>query len=439
MGRYKDNNEDNGGMRMLSYIKSYINKSEFSKNSLVLVGGTAISQLLPILISPILTRLYTPSDFGVLALFTSITMVIAIIGNGSYELAILLPEKDSYAINIWAITVVISAILTILLTLIILIFHDIVVVYFKNPQISFWLYFVPIVVFGIASFNSFNYLFTRKKQFKLISSVRIIRMGVMSVLQLMLYFLNNGVAALISGYGIAQLSGSYRFGKEVIKDKDMLKKINPPSMIALAKRYKRFPQVTMVSSLINRVATEIPNVLITTIFNLSTLGFYALGIRLLSAPSALIGMSISQVFMQETAKEKQSTGQSIVIFDKVLKKLLLFGAIIFGIIFLTAEELFGFIFGSEWSVAGYYTKILSPYLYISFVTSTLSAILFVFEKHRIIFLIQIFLLLIIIGMFSIAYVLKIKFATFIILFSIILSLFYLGYLIILRLVAKNIL
>jgi len=143
--------------------------------------------------------------------------------------------------------------------------------------------------------------------------------------------------------------------------------------------------------------------------------------------------------MQETAKEKQSTGQSIVIFDKVLKKLLLFGAIIFGIIFFTAEELFGFIFGSEWSVAGYYTKILSPYLYISFVTSTLSAILFVFEKHRIIFLIQIFLLLIIIGMFSIAYVLKIKFAAFIILFSIMLSLFYLGYLIILRLVAKNIL
>jgi len=43
-------------------------KSEFAKNVLTLMTGTTIAQAIPIAISPILTRIYTPEDFGVFAL-----------------------------------------------------------------------------------------------------------------------------------------------------------------------------------------------------------------------------------------------------------------------------------------------------------------------------------------------------------------------------------
>ena len=42
-------------------------KSEFSRNVLTLMTGTTIAQAIPIAISPILTRIYTPEDFGVFA------------------------------------------------------------------------------------------------------------------------------------------------------------------------------------------------------------------------------------------------------------------------------------------------------------------------------------------------------------------------------------
>ena len=74
-------------------------KSEFNKNVLLLASGTAFAQALPIVISPILTRIYTPSDFGTLSLFIAIVSIFASIANGRYELAIMLPKKDENAVE----------------------------------------------------------------------------------------------------------------------------------------------------------------------------------------------------------------------------------------------------------------------------------------------------------------------------------------------------
>ena len=88
---------------MLTKLKP---KSEFTRNVLTLMTGTTIAQAIPIAISPILTRLYTPKDFGVLALFVAITSIFGSIANGRYELAIMLPKKDEDAINIFASTTI---------------------------------------------------------------------------------------------------------------------------------------------------------------------------------------------------------------------------------------------------------------------------------------------------------------------------------------------
>jgi len=77
-------------------------KSEFSRNVLTLMTGTTIAQAIPIAISPILTRIYTPEDFGVFALYMSVASLLAVVDTGSYEHAIILPKKDEGAVNIVA-------------------------------------------------------------------------------------------------------------------------------------------------------------------------------------------------------------------------------------------------------------------------------------------------------------------------------------------------
>ena len=83
-------------------------KSEFSRNVLTLMTGTTIAQAIPIAISPILTRIYTPEDFGILALFVAISTIFGSIANGRYELAIMLPKKDEDAINIFALGFIVN-------------------------------------------------------------------------------------------------------------------------------------------------------------------------------------------------------------------------------------------------------------------------------------------------------------------------------------------
>ena len=77
-----------------------IRKSEFSKNSIALLGGTVFSQLIPIGLSPVLTRLFSPTEFGVLALFVSISKIISVFITGRYEPAIVLPKEDRDGVNL---------------------------------------------------------------------------------------------------------------------------------------------------------------------------------------------------------------------------------------------------------------------------------------------------------------------------------------------------
>ncbi|MDC1200166.1 oligosaccharide flippase family protein, partial [bacterium] len=103
-------------------LKSFFS-SEFSKNVLTLMTGTTISQAIPLAATPILTRIYTPEDFGVLALFSSITAILGLLATGKYEMAILLPKDDKDALNIVYLSVILSAIFSIILFTIVFLFN----------------------------------------------------------------------------------------------------------------------------------------------------------------------------------------------------------------------------------------------------------------------------------------------------------------------------
>ena len=111
-------------------------KSEFSRNVLTLMTGTTIAQAIPIAISTILTRIYTPEDFGIFALYMSIASMIAVVATGRYELAIMLPKKDEDAVSIVALSIIISFFVSFIALLIVSIFNTEIASLLGNPEIS---------------------------------------------------------------------------------------------------------------------------------------------------------------------------------------------------------------------------------------------------------------------------------------------------------------
>ncbi len=370
-------------------LKSLLPKSDFAKNVLTLVTGTTIAQAIPLAISPILSRLYTKSDFGVLAIFVAIISILSSIANGRYELAIMQPKKDEDAINIFALGFIILSSVSVLLTLIIFVFHAPIVTLLKDERIGFWLYFVPITVFFIGLFNLLNYFNNRKKYYKDLAKANVLRAIVLASVQLGVGFIKKGATGLISGQIVSQLSANMRLIKNITKDKTLIKSIKKPKIISLAKAYNRFPKYDLWSTLFNVSAAQIPVLLIADQFSVAIVGLYAFAFKIVSTPASLIGSSINQVFYQSSADIKdQPTAFKNMVYN-TYKKLLLLAVIPFSILAFYSDYIFGFVFGKQWIEAGVYTQILSPWLLLAFIASPLSTVLLSLNRQDILLRINI--------------------------------------------------
>ncbi|MHC3995081.1 lipopolysaccharide biosynthesis protein [Thiomicrolovo sp. ZZH C-3] len=402
---------------MLSRFKP---KSEFGRNVITLMTGTTIAQAIPVAVSPILTRLYTPKDFGVFALFISVAAVFGSIASARYELAIMLPKKDEDAINIAALCLVIISLLSLVLLLITAVFNAKITELLGSEEISMWLYLAPLSVFLIGLFNTLKYYNNRLKNYKDIAKASIHKSLMLGTVQIVVGSLKPGVTGLIIGSLISGFFANTRLLKNTIANQK-LSIIKPLKIIALAKRYKDFPKYSLWATLANTLSNHLVNILISIFYNVTTLGYYSLVQRALGMPASLVGSAIGQVFFEQATKEKQHTGNATETFSSAVKKLLLIGLPTFSGLFIVIEDLFAIVFGEEWRIAGEYAKILIPLFLMQFVASSISTINIVFEKQNIGLLINITLLASSTSLLFIAKMFALEIVEFLYLFSTILS------------------
>jgi len=400
-------------------------KSEFTRNVLTLMTGTTIAQAIPIAISPILTRLYTPEDFGAFALFVSIVSILGIIASGSYEYAIMLPKKDEDAINIVALGIIITSIFSLIIFLVILFFHSQIVNLLNNKEISPWLYFIPLVVFLTGIYNVLNYWNNRKKYYKDLAKATVIKSIAGSITQLCLGFIKAGATGLISGQIISQMFANGKLLKNLLKNKNLLNKINKNNIIKLSKKYKHFFIFMTFSNLLNSSSYNILNILISSIFSINNLGGYFLAQKILGVPLQLISSSISQVFLKQSIEEKNKFNNSLNSFKLILKKMLFLLPFI-AILYFYIGDLFIIVFGESWKEAAIYVKYMLIFFYIKSISSVLSNLLITFEKQKVELFINIIIILI---SFLSILILKKDFITFVKYYTFFLSIAYLLFII----------
>ena len=139
-------------------------KSEFSRNVLTLMTGTTIAQAIPIAISPILTRIYSPEDFGMLALFLALFSILSTIATGRYELAIMSPESDDEAKDIVFLSILVAIFVFFISTILIWFFDVEIAILLGNSEIKNWLYFIPFTVLSFGVYQSIDYWLNRQKK-----------------------------------------------------------------------------------------------------------------------------------------------------------------------------------------------------------------------------------------------------------------------------------
>jgi len=353
---------------MLNKLKP---KSEFSRNVLTLMTGTTIAQAIPIAISPILTRIYTPEDFGIFALYMSVASIISVVATGRYELAIMLPKKDEDAVNIVALSILISFFVSFIAFLIVFFFNAQITNLLGNPEISSWLYFIPLTVFLTGIYQSFNYWSNRKKEYKRLATSRVIQSGTTASSNLAFGFSGFGSGGLIwstiLGHGIA----SFVLGKMIFKEdrNRFFVDIKMLKIFALGKRYKDYPKKSSIGALFNTISYQAEYILFSIFFLFKDVGIYYFVNKIINIPKQFLSASIWQSFLSHSQETKEYVLMSLRSKqEKVIKYSIL---PMLSSIFIF-PQLFIIVFGENWSEATEYFIPLILAMHINFVVASFS-------------------------------------------------------------------
>jgi O-antigen/teichoic acid export membrane protein len=356
---------------MLNKLKP---KSEFSRNVLTLMTGTTIAQAIPIAISPILTRIYTPEDFGIFALFVAIVGFIVIISSLTYEQALIIPKYDKYAINILVLSLILILLTSFFSFVVILLFKEEILLLFNIESLGNWLYFVPITVFFISLFNLLTNYNNRIKEYKDIAKSIVIKSLVLASAQVFIGLFKNGFAGLIAGQILAQIFANLKLLRNVLKDNSLLATISFKNMLSLAKKYINFPKYHMPHALFGTISSNLPIYVFTSSFGSAIVGKYSFALMIVFTPLTIIINSNAKVYNQKLA-ELYNKKENVYIFTiNLIKSLLKKTTLPFIVFIVLSPQIFEVIFGSQWVDSGKYIQILSIYIYLNLIVSIIAYI-----------------------------------------------------------------
>jgi O-antigen/teichoic acid export membrane protein len=345
--------------------------------------GTSIAQAIPIAISPILTRIYSPDDFGIFALYMSIVSIIAIFATGKYELAIMMPKRDYDAIHIVVLSIFITIMVSMLSLLIVIIFNENITDLLGNKSISNWLYLLPVSISLTGIYQSINYWSNRKKEYKRLAISRVVQSGTSNIANLGFGMGGFTTSGLIIGGALGQIMATGILGRLVyINTLEKLKNIRTDIMLKMARKYITFPKYVMASEFVTVLLFQLPILFLSMFFNIAMVGFYNLVQRILGMPMTLLSRSVSDVFKEKASSDYNQNGQCKDIYLKTLRILIAIGIIPFSILFFYAPAIFSFIFGEKWVTAGEFAQILSIMFFLKFVSSPLSYMFYIVEQQK---------------------------------------------------------
>lgn len=354
----------------------------FLKAVSVLVGGTAFAQLLTIITLPIITRLYTPEQFSVFAIYVSILGILGAICCLRFEIAIPIPEDKQEAISLSVLAILSNIIFSILLCLVIFLFSKPLLTWMGKVEILDYIWWLPVGVLFTGLFTTFQYWATRQKQYNIIAKTSVVQSGLGSMTQIVSGLLGYGVLGLIFGQVVKSSAGMIKLAKNFYQDcSQFIKKENFSNLKSVFKKNIQFPKYSVWDALANTASIQLPIIIIALLSTGSDAGFLMLAMQLLAIPMTFIGRAVSQVYLAE-APAKVESGEIGEFTVKVLENLLLIGVNILITIGLLSPLLVKYVFGEQWAGMGVIISWMIPWFIFQLIASPISMIMHIIGKQR---------------------------------------------------------
>lgn len=360
-------------------------RSSLFKNILTLSSGTAIAQVLPILLSPFLSRIYTPEDFAVFALVTAVISIVATFSTFRLELATVIPDNEDEARALFS-TALVSNLLVVVISL--LVIGSLLILsagynLINGVNNNLFLY-IPAGIWVLGWYQTSNYWSTRHKTYLNNAISKIVQAVTTVLFSIGMGLIIPGAEGLIIGFvcgyflGLVVLLIRQRKGIRL----NELHHYSFKASKAILHKFRNFIFVNTPHSLMGVFADQGIVYVIESFFDKMIVGSFSFAFRYTKAPLGIITTSISQVFFEEASSAANAGKDVRPIMFKIQRSLFLLGIVPFVVLMFYMPDLFAFVFSDKYYHAGEISRILLPWLFLNLLMSPVSTITLVFNKQK---------------------------------------------------------
>ena len=364
-------------------LRRFVPQGELSRGVLTLVVGTTVAQGLVIVTSPILTRLYSPADFGAFGLATSILAVLLTVTCLTYDWAIALPEDAAAAANVLALCLVVNLVMTLVCGLVLALVAPTLLVGFGVAQIGAFLVLLVIDQLGGGVALAFTGWAIRRKSFPDLAAARVTQSAATVTVQIALGVIVFGPVGLLLADVVGRIVGALRLARPAWRESaGAFRQVTRRGLRAAAVRYRRFPIYSTGSSVLNTLGLQAPLLLLVALYGTQAGGRFLLAQRVAALPMILVAGSVGQVFFAEAARLVREDPRALTaLFLRGTRSLARGGIVPSVLVMVAAPFLFGPLFGADWQEAGLYAALLAPMYFLALVTSPTGGTLDVLERQ----------------------------------------------------------
>lgn len=317
--------------------------------------------------TPILTRLYSPGDFGQFQIYISVFSFLMIVAAWRFDLAVLLPKEERGGVEVAVLGLVACLITSSVALLAWIVLRAAGVLHGRLEVIGHYGWIMPAAVLGAGVTALLMQWTLRHADYTGVSIARVTQSSTIAATQIATSFTPAAGAGLMLGDALGRLAGgSTLLWRGWRSHAELAREVGAVDLRATLVRYWRFPVISSGAALLNTAGNVLPTVFLSG-FGATPLGWFALVDRLIAAPIALVGLQISQVYGAKAAKLAHDDPRGLrTLFGELMLKLAWTGLLPFGALAVAGPWVFAFVFGESWRPAGEYARALAVMQYIGF-------------------------------------------------------------------------
>lgn len=346
--------------------------------------GSGIGRVIGIASIPVLTRLYSPEDFGVLAVFTALVAILAPLVTLRYVLALPLPRHDGVAMNLLVLSTGLMLALTALVALVLWAAGTPLLALMSMDVLAPWWWLIALGVLGTAGYEMLTMWATRRRAYKVIAQTNVTQSAAGAAVKIVLGLAAFAPVGLLLGQVVAQAGGIGRLLRGFVAEfRANWHHVRPARLRQVAWRHRGFPVWRVPSQFLMVFSMQAPMLFMATLYDADTTGQFGLAMMALSVPVTLLGRTTSQAFFAEASKLGRRQPEKIrLMLKSVIFRLGLVSVVPASVLLALGPVIFPMFFGGNWAVAGVFAQSLAIYLFFQFIQTPVAHVFYIFDGQR---------------------------------------------------------